>query len=246
MEILPLTEIPFVKEGDDLSELILESADAQKISIEEGDIIVIAQTVVSKAEGKVVDLRNIEASERAKDLSKRIDEDPRKVEVILQETNEVIRVDHVLIAETKHGFICANAGVDSSNVRSDLVTILPEDPDRSAREIKEKIEKSIGKEVAVIISDSWGRPFRFGAVGFAVGIAGIDPLQYLKGKKDAYGNKLKTTMIAPPDSIAAAASLVMGEANEEIPVVFVKDAPYKTGEGSVHELIRPEERDLFR
>lgn len=246
MRILPLKEIPFVEEGDDLPELILQSAEFQGVPVEDEDVFVIAQTVVSKSEGNVIKLDNIEPSERARELSSKMEEPPSKMEVILRETEEILRMDHVLIALTKHGFVCANAGVDASNVEAGYVTVLPEKPDKSAERIRERIEEATDAKVAVIISDSWGRPFRLGAVGFAIGLAGMKALNCLKGKKDAYGNELKTTVTAPPDSIAAAGSLVMGESDEKTPGVIIKDVPFELGEGSADELLRPPESDLFR
>lgn len=246
MKFLPVKEMPLVEEGDDIGELILDSLERQNIMVEDGDIFVIAQSIISKAEGNVIDLEGIRPSEKAKEISKKIDHSPREVEVILQETEQEIRSDHVFISETKHGFVCANAGVDASNVEEGKVTILPDDPDASAKRIKEKIDKKTKSKVSIIISDSWGRPFRLGAIGFAIGIAGIKPLVDLRGQQDAYGRKLETTIISPPDSLAAAASLEMGEADKEIPVVLIKDAPYEKGEGHISELLRPIEEDMFR
>lgn len=246
MKVLPLKNIPFVKKGDDLTDLIIESAKKQNIMIENRDVIVIAQSIISKAEGNVIDLKNIEPGDRAREISKKIDQEPEVAEVILQQTREIIRLDQVLISETKHGFICANAGVDASNVESGSVTVLPDNPDESARKIKNQIKNITGIDVVVIISDSWGRPFRLGAVGFAVGVAGIRVLEDLRGKKDAYGRPMESTMIAPPDSLAAAGSLVMGESDEEIPAVLIKNAPYTEGKGDISELLRNPKEDLFR
>ncbi|KXB06030.1 coenzyme F420:L-glutamate ligase [candidate division MSBL1 archaeon SCGC-AAA382F02] len=246
MKTIPLTEIPLIKPGDDLSEYILESLKNQELALKNKDILVIAQSVVSKAEGNIVDLSSIEPSSRAKEIGKKIDEDPRRVKVILDQTQEITRLGHVLITLTNHGFVCADAGVDDSNVEEGKVTILPENPDNNAEEIRKKIKKRTGKEIAVIISDSWGRPFRLGAVGFAIGIAGITPLKHLKGEEDAYGGQLETTKIAPVDALAAAASLEMGESHEKVPAVLIRNAPYESGEGSISELFRSEEMDLFR
>ncbi len=246
MRLVPIEKIPLVEEGDDIGELILDSIESQNLKVEDRDVFVIAQSIVSKSEGNIVDLEDITPSKRAKEISKKIDHSPSEVEVILRETKEEIRSNHVFISETKHGFICANAGVDASNIEKGKVTILPDSPDESARKIKEKIDKKTNSNVAVIISDSWGRPFRLGAVGFAIGIAGMKSLVDLRGKQDAYGRELETTMISPPDSIASAASLKMGEADKKVPVVIVKDAPYEKGKGNTSELLRSEEEDLFR
>ncbi|KXB05369.1 hypothetical protein AKJ49_00945 [candidate division MSBL1 archaeon SCGC-AAA382A03] len=242
----PLEKIPLVKRGDDLSKLILKSAKKQNIEINDNDILVIAQSIVSKSENNIINLNQVKPSEKALEISKKINKDSKIVEVILQQTEEIIRLEHVLISKTRHGFICANAGVDSSNIESNFVTVLPENPDASARAIRRGIQKKTDSNIAVIISDSWGRPFRLGAVGFAIGVAGIKSTIDLQGREDAYGNKLETTMISPPDSIAAAASLVMGESDERVPAVLVKNAPYEPGEGSIQELLRKEDEDLFR
>lgn len=246
MRTIPLVEIPLVTPGDDIGDLLLSGIEKQGIELEEGDVIVICQSIVSKAEGNVVDLSSIDPGSQSRSIAKKIGKDPRKVEVILSQTDEIVRLDRVLISQTKHGFICANSGVDSSNVDPGEVTVLPEDPDGSARRIRRKLREETGKDVVVVISDSWGRPFRRGAVGFAIGVSGIEPLVDLAGRKDAYGRKLKTTKIAPPDSLAAIASLEMGEADERTPAVLIKDASYEPGEGSISKLIRPEEEDLFR
>lgn len=246
MRIIPLTELPLIDVGDDVVGFLLKSMEAQGLDLEDGDVLVIAQTVVSKSEGSIVDLSSIDPSSRAREIAEKIGEKPKQVEVILDQTDEIVRLEHVIISRTKHGFVCANAGVDSSNVESGKVTVLPENPDESAREIRKRLKKETGKDVAVIISDSWGRPFRLGAVGFAIGSAGIKPLEHLKGRKDAYGGLLKTTTLAPPDSLAAAASLEMGEADEGVPAAIIKDAPYTPGEGSIRDISRPLEEDLFR
>lgn len=246
MEIFPLSKIPLVKAGDEIGELLLESCERQHIDVEDGDVIVVAQSIVSKAEGNVVDLKSIEPSSRSEKIAEEIDEDPRKVEVILDQTEEIVRAEHVLISRTPHGFVCADAGVDGSNVGGEKVTKLPDDPDASAKKIRRRVKEKTGKEVAVIISDSWGRPFRLGAVGFAIGISGMKPLKDLRGRKDIYGIPLRTTIIAPPDALAAVASLEMGEADEKVPAVVIRDASFESGEGSIYELIRSEEKDLFR
>lgn len=246
MKVIRLKNIPLVSPGDDLGELLLDAGRWQEINFEDGDVVVVAQSVVSKSEGNIVDLRNVEPGNRAKNLARRIGKDPREVEIILQQTKEVVRSNRVFISRTKHGFICANAGVDGSNVGPNKVTILPTDPDASARKIMEKIKRDSGAKVAVIVSDSQGRPFRLGAVGVAIGTAGLVPLQDLRGKMDAYGKKLTSTEVATADSLAATAVLVMGESDERTPAVLIKDAPYLAGEGSAKDLLRPREEDLFR
>lgn len=246
MRVIPLRNIPMIKEGDDLPDIILDTMRDQQISIDDGDVLVIAQSIVSKAEGNIFELNDMNPSERAMEIGEKIDQDPRVVELVLRETREIIRLDRVLISETKHGFICANAGVDASNAGPGRATVLPDNPGRSATAIRNRIEEETDADIAVIISDSWGRPFRFGAVGFAVGISGIEPLKDLRGSEDAYGEELKSTIIAPPDPLAAIGSLQMGEANERTPIVIIKNSPYESGGGSISDLVRPPEEDLFR
>lgn len=246
MRIIPFKEMPLIDEGDNIEELILQSAEEQEVKIEDKDVIVIAQTIVSKAEGEVLNLGDIEPSKEAIEISKKINQNPKIVEIILEETNEKIKIGESLIVETKHGFICANAGVDTSNVEKGKVTVLPKNPDKSAKRIKRKIEKKTQSEISVIISDSQGRPFRLGAIGFAVGLAGIKPINDLRGHQDAYDKRLENTKTAPPDALAAAASLKMGEKDEKIPSVLIKDAPYEMGKGKASDITRDKEKDLFR
>jgi len=246
MEIIPLEKMPLIEEGDDIGKLILDSAEEQGIEIEDEDVVVVAQTIISKAEGRVLNLENIEPGKEAINLSKKINQNPKIVEVILEETSEKIKVGESLIVETKHGFICANAGVDTSNVKEGKVTVLPKNPDKSAKRIKRKIEKKTQSEISVIISDSQGRPFRIGALGFTIGLAGIKPINDLRGKQDVYDKRLENTKTAPPDALAAAATLEMGEKDEKIPSVLIKDAPYRKGKGRTSDLIRDKENDLFR
>ncbi|MCS7131966.1 MAG: coenzyme F420-0:L-glutamate ligase [Hadesarchaea archaeon] len=245
MQLIALKGLPLVKRGDRIDELIVDAIKRQGLDIEDGDVIVVAQTIVSKAEGNIIDLRRIKPSKLASRLAKKLEKDAREIEVILQQSREIIRLKHVLIARTEHGFVCANAGVDHSNAGPYHVTLLPRDPDASARRIREGIKRALGKDVAVIISDTQGRPFRLGAIGVAVGVAGMKPLLDLRGKRDLYGKKLKATITSPADAIAAAAVALMGETNEGTPVVIAKGAIYERGEGSARELIMPKERDLF-
>ena len=246
LQFITVKGLPIIKRGDDLGELIVRAAEKQGPRIEEGDVVVVAQSVVSKAEGSIVDLSKVEPSQRAEELAVRLDKDPRVVEVILQQSEEIVRLGHVIISRTKHGFVCANAGVDRSNVDHGYVTILPEDPDASAARIRETIKRELGVDVAVLVTDTQGRPFRQGVVGVAVGVAGMNPLLDLRGRRDLYGKELKVTITSPADSIAAAAVSVMGEAGEGTPVVLVKGAKYERAPGTIRELIRSPERDLFR
>ncbi len=246
MHLIALRGLPLVRKGDDIGQLIVDAARNQDLQLEDGDIIVVAQSIVSKAEGNVVDLRKVRPSPRAKQIAEQMGRDPRKIEVILQQSQEIIRVAHVLITRTKHGFVCANSGVDGSNIDRDHVTVLPEDPDASARLIREKIRQATGADVAVIVSDTHGRPFRRGAAGVAIGVTGMKPLLDLRSRFDLYGKKLTSTIVAVADAFAAAATPVMGETNEGTPVVVIKDAVYDRGDdGTARDLIRDPERDLF-
>jgi len=245
VQVIALEGFPLVKGGADIGELIVRAAKKQSLKLEGGDVVVVTQSIVSKAEGNVVDLDKVKPSEFAKRLAKQLGKDPREVEVVLQEAKDIVRLRHVLIARTHHGFVCASAGVDHSNVERGKVTLLPRDPDASARRIKEKIKQVCGADVALIISDTNGRAFRMGAVGVAIGMAGIKPLTRLRGRRDLYGKKLKSKVVAIADALAAAGVAVMGEAGEGTPVAVIKGATYEKGEGSAKELIMPREKDLF-
>jgi len=240
-----LCGMPKVKRGDNLGKLILRAAAVQGLEFERGDVAVVTQSIVSKAEGRAVDLRRVRPSDLAKQLAGQLGKDPREVEVILHELKEIVRLRHVLIARTLHGFVCANAGVDHSNVEKNHVTTLPADPDASAERIRRSIKRASGVDVAVIVSDSHGRPFRVGAVGVAVGVAGMRPLLDLRGKRDLYGKKLTSKVIAVADALAAAGVAAMGEASEGTPVAVIKGATYERGKGRARELVRSRERDLF-
>ena len=233
IRVLPVEGIPEVQEGEDLAALLDEAAD-----FEDGDVLVVAQKVVSKAEGRVVRLDDIEASERARELAH--DRDPRELEVVLREARRLVRVrPPLVIAETHHGFVCASAGVDHSNTGiTGTLVLLPLDPDASARRLSERLG------IAVIVSDSFGRPFRKGTTDVAIGIAGIPPLLDLRGVRDSIGYELRTTMIAVADEIAGAAELVMGK-TARIPAAIVRGLSLG-GEGNARDLVMPAERDLFR
>jgi len=247
LEIYGLEKIPIVKEGDNVAELIVKAAEEEGVGIEDGDIIVIAQSIISRAEGSIVDLTKIKPSEFAKMIAKETGKDPRIVEVILREAKEVVRMGHgVIVTLTHHGIVCANSGVDKSNVPGEhLVSVLPRDPDKSAQKIREEIRRLTGKEVAVIISDTMGRPLREGVIGVAIGAAGISPLWDRRGDKDLFGYTLQVTVVAIADELASAAELVMGEADEGIPVVIIRGFKYPRGNEGARVLNRPREKDLF-
>jgi coenzyme F420-0:L-glutamate ligase/coenzyme F420-1:gamma-L-glutamate ligase len=249
IEIIPVPISSDIRPGDNLDLIILDSVKKVNEFLSDGDVIIVAQKVVSKSEGRLVDLRVVNPSPRSLHIAKQYDKDPRLIELILNESVDVLRLARgMLIAETKHGLICANAGVDQSNVEgsNDYAVLLPEDADTSARKLRDSFRKKVGIDVAVIISDTFGRPFREGQVNVAIGVAGIQPLKSYIGTQDMYGKKLKVTEIAVVDEIASAAELQMGKA-ERIPVVIIRGYDYRMKEStSISELIRSKERDLFR
>jgi coenzyme F420-0:L-glutamate ligase/coenzyme F420-1:gamma-L-glutamate ligase len=230
--------LPGVGEGDDLGALIASAAE-----LVEGDVVVVAQKVVSKAEGRVVSLEDVEPSERARELAG--GGDPRKLEVVLAEARRVVRSrPPLVIAETRHGFVCASAGVDASNApEAGTLVLLPLDPDASAQRIRDRIRELTGAEVGVVVADSFGRPWRNGLTDVAIGAAGILPLLDLRGERDSTGYELRATVVAVADEIAAAADLVRGK-TEGVPAVVVRGLEV-AGEGSAQELVMPPERDLF-
>jgi coenzyme F420-0:L-glutamate ligase/coenzyme F420-1:gamma-L-glutamate ligase len=240
IRITPVEGLPEIREGDDLAELI-----AGKLELEDGDVVVIAQKAVSKAEGRVVRLDDIEPSERAREIAGD-DQDPRRIEAILQEAKRVVRVRKPLvIAETRHGFICASAGVDASNApEPDMLVLLPVDPDASAERIRERLLALTGRSVAVLVTDSFGRPWRQGTIDVALGAAGLEVMRDLRGSSDRVGYELHATMIAVADEIASAAELVMGKL-DGIPAAVVRGLEV-AGDGRARDLVIPEERDLFR
>jgi coenzyme F420-0:L-glutamate ligase/coenzyme F420-1:gamma-L-glutamate ligase len=231
--------LPEIRQGDDLAALI-----AGAVELEDGDVVVIAQKAVSKAEGRVVRLADVEPSEWAREIAG--DEDPRRIEVILREAARVVRVRAPLvIAETNHGFVCASAGVDSSNApEAGMLVLLPEDPDASAQTIRDRLRELTSREVAVLVSDSFGRPWRQGTTDVALGAAGLQVLLDLRGRRDRAGYELHYTTIAVADEIAGAAELAMGK-TEGIPAAVVRGLDV-SGEGRARDLVIPEERDLFR
>jgi len=251
IKIIGLKDIPLIKKGDDLSQLILKAAEIQDIQLDDEDILVIAETAVAKAEGHLIHLKNVKPSQRAMEIAELTGKDAELVEAIIQESEEIIKVGpDFIISETKHGFVCANAGIDESNVDKGQATPIPVNPDNSAQEIREKLEYSTGKSIAVIISDTQGRAFREGAIGTAIGISGMLPLWDRCGEVDLYDKELKTTSIAVADELSSAASLVMGQANEGIPVVIIRGVNYfqklREESATIKPLIRPKKYDVFR
>jgi coenzyme F420-0:L-glutamate ligase / coenzyme F420-1:gamma-L-glutamate ligase len=246
LELIGLDGIGEVRAKDSIGELIWKACSRQRIELADEDVLVVAQKIVSKAEGRIVRLEDVQPSERAIALAKQLDKEAALVEVILSESRGIIKSgERAIIVETHHGFICANAGVDQSNVGEKQVTLLPRDPDGSARRIRAEIQNYSGKAPGIIISDSFGRTWRLGTVDVAVGIAGIKPLKDERGLKDPYGYRLKAAVAAVADEIAAAAELVMGK-TAGVPVVVVRGCELEKEEGSVKELLRPEAEDLFR
>jgi len=239
VNVLPVTGLPEIREGDDLGAMV-----AERVELEDGDVLVVAQKAVSKAEGRVVRLDELEPSERALELAE--DDDPRRTEAILREAAEIVRIrPPLLIVQTRHGFICASAGVDASNApEPGMLVLLPLDPDASAARIRDRLRELTGKTVGIVVSDSFGRPWRMGTTDVAIGAAGIRVLEDLRGTRDRIGYELRSTQIALADELAGAAQLVMGKA-DGIPVAVVRGLDV-AGDGSASELVMPPERDLFR
>jgi len=243
VRVIPLQGIPELEEGDDLAGLLVEAA-GRAGGLEAGDVLVVAQKAVSKVEGRVVDLAQVEPSERARELAG--DQDPRRTEIILRESREVVRArPPLLITETQHGFVCASAGVDASNAKGPgTVVLLPVDPDASARMLREAITAATGIDIGVVVSDSFGRAWRQGTTDVALGISGLAPLRDLRGEQDSAGYVLQTTEIAVADEVAGAAELVMGK-TEGVPAAIVRGV-HAPGDGSGTDLLMPRDRDLFR
>lgn len=253
LELSPVANIPLIQPGDDLVEIVLASLSAAPIELVDGDILVLAQKIVSKAENRLVYLPEIQPSEKATILAGQVQKDARFIELVLRESSRVLRTrPGTIIVEHRLGFICANAGIDHSNVRGpygdpDLwVLLLPENPDESARQIRLGIEKRSGAHIGVLIIDSHGRAWRMGTVGVTIGLSGLPGLVDLRGEEDMFGYRLQVTQVAAADELAAAASLMMGQANERTPLVHVRGFPYPLREGSFKELPRPAHMDLFR
>lgn len=244
--IIPLPGLPEVHEGDDLTSLILEAAEAGP-GIEPGDVVVVTQKIVSKAEGRIVSLDSVTPTREAERLGAETEKDPRLVELILRESHRIVRQSGpILITETRHGFVCANAGIDASNVGPEgLVSLLPEDPDRSAAGIRDAIRERTGAGVAVIITDTFGRAWREGHTNVAIGVAGMRPFADYVGQTDPHGYELRVSTLAVADELAAAAELVH-EKLAGVPVAIIRGYAYPKGDGTARELVRDPERDLFR
>ncbi len=245
-QLLPVTGLPEIREGDDLASLMVQAVREKRIGLRHADILVVAQKIVSKAEGCVVRLSSVQPSARALQLAAVRNRDPRLLEVILQQSRRIVRDDPVLIVETHHGFVCANGGVDHSNVPGDdVVTVLPVDPDRSARRLAVELRRLAKKRVAVIISDTFGRPWRLGLTNVAIGAAGVPVLRDLRGSRDRDAKPLQATILAVADELAAAAGLLMGK-SEGIPVVVIRGFRYRPANERAASIIRPADEDLFR
>jgi len=253
LTLTSLPGIPLIRPGDDLAEILLSALDNAGIRLVDNDILVLAQKIVSKSEGRLVNLTTVTPSQAAIDVAVQAEKDPRFVEMVLRESNRVVRTrPGTLIVEHKLGFVCANAGIDHSNVQGmwgeadDWILLLPENPDASATRIRKKLEAASGARLGVMVIDSHGRAWRLGTLGTAIGLSGMPGLVDLRGVSDLFGYQLRITQVAASDELAAAASLIMGQAAELTPAIHVRGFPYPLREGSLQELIRPKELDLFR
>jgi len=241
IQIIPVKIQKDIVPNDNLVDLVLESTE-----IQDGDILVFSQKIVSKNEGRILSLSSVNPSLLANGISSSYNKDPRLMELILSESKRIVRMENgIIIVETNHGFVCANAGIDESNVQDGYVTLLPEDPDRSANLLKERIEQKTGKNIAVIISDTFGRPFRLGQTDVAIGVAGIEPILDYSGKPDTFAKIMQVTAIAIVDEICSATELVMGKV-EKCPVALVRNYKFNFSDAKIQNLLRPKHEDLFR
>jgi len=247
IEVIGLGGLPEIRPGDGLAALALDACEREEIEPADGDVFVFTQKVVSKSEGRIVSLAGVEPSALASRFAEEAGRDPRLVELVLQEARRVVRMDRgILVTETRHGLVCANSGVDASNVEEeDAVCLLPEDSDRSAQRLRTALTERTGKSLAVLVTDTFGRPWREGQVNVAIGIAGMEPLADHRGLVDPQGRKLLVSTIAVADEIAGAAELVMGKL-ERVPVAVVRGYSFKPGAGGLGRLLRDPEQDLFR
>ncbi len=251
LQLIPLDDFPLVEPGDNLARLIADALQANGLELLPGDVLVIAQKIVSKAENRYRRLADVQPSARALELAQAADKDPRQVELLLGESTEVLRVrPGVIIVEHNNGYVLANAGIDRSNIEIDAddprVLLLPEDPDHSARQLRREIGELAGLAPPIVINDSVGRAWRNGTVGIAIGCAGLDPLKNQIGETDMFGNVLEVTEPAVADELAAAASLVMGQADEACPVVLARGFEFRPGDSGASALVRDKSMDLFR
>ena len=243
IRIIPVKLKNDVTPDDDIVELILSS---NKKPIDDGDIIVVSQKIVSKQEGSTINLNSVIPSELSVGIASAYEKDPRLVEAILSESKRIVRMEHgVIIVETNHNFICANAGIDESNVEKDYATLLPVNPDRSAKRIRDAILQITGKNTAVIISDTFGRPFRLGQTDHAIGVAGIESIKNYEGKPDTFGKTMRVTAIAVVDELCGAAELVMGKTDKS-PVVIIKNYNFESKNDNINSILRDKSEDLFR
>jgi coenzyme F420-0:L-glutamate ligase/coenzyme F420-1:gamma-L-glutamate ligase len=246
LRLFRIPGLPEIRKGEDLARCIVAAAGKAGLSFEEGDILVVAQKIVSKAEGAVVSLATVKPSDQAQALARQLKKDARAIELVLRESCRILRSDRVLITETHHGLVCANAGIDHSNVPGeDVVTLLPRDPDRSAEELAAALRRMIGKRMAVIISDTFGRPWRLGLTNVAIGASGLPVLLDLRGTKDREGRPLTATVLAVADELAAAAGLLMGK-SEGTPAVIIRGYRFRPASEKAASVIRPASEDLFR
>ena len=241
LEIIPVKIEEEIEPNTDIIDLVLKST-----VINDYDILIFTQKIISKSEGRIVDLSSVNPSLLASGIANSYGKDPRLVELILSESKRIVRMqDSVIIVESNHGFVCANAGIDESNVRDGYVTMLPEDPDQSADKLKKQIEQRTKKNTAVIISDTFGRPFRLGQTNVAIGIAGMEPIIDYKGKPDTFGKNLQVTAIAVADELCSASELVMGKV-QNCPVAIVRNFKFDFSDAKIQKIIRPKTEDLFR
>ena len=245
MEIIGLKGLPDVVPGNDLAELIVKACEGQGLCLKDRDILIITQKIVSKAENRVVHVEDVIPSKHALEIARSSQKDPILVEVVLGEAKRIVKmVRDIIITQTKHGFVCANSGVDTSNLEKGTVSILPIDPDNSARNLRSGLKERLGIDVAVVITDTFARPWRTGQVDVAIGVAGLKPILNYRGKKDQYGNLLTVTEVAVADELASAGELVKGKSSR-IPVAIVRGYVYEKGVGSARELVRKTSKDIF-
>jgi len=246
VRLIALRGLPEISRGADLAALVAREAERRNVRFEGGDVLVLAQKIVSKAEGRTVGLRTVKPTALAREWAPRLGQDPRLIEVVLRESRRVVRMtERALIVETRHGFVCANAGVDRSNVPGEQVTLLPADPDASARRIAAGLRRRTGVAVPVIVSDTFGRPWRMGLVNVAIGSHGLRVLEDLRGTRDALGHRLRATIVSVGDELAAAAGLLMGK-KDGVPAVIVRGYRYRASRETAQKLLRPPAEDMFR